>query len=219
MYKASDLLGKPLLSLSEAELLGTIGNIYFDDKMQKGTSILIYTNDDEVRYLPLNKLINIDNDAAVVKSSDGLTEYVEGVRSPINSYAFNQDGKAKGQIKDVIMDGVKVVSFTLSDSSIEATSLMSAGSILIFNDSGKPVKLKSAAKKAFKKLSEKKEVELPPKTAFAPSYDFLLGKKLQRTIVSGGGKIIAREGDNVTDDIIEDAKKEGKLVILALNAL
>ncbi|MCH5164236.1 MAG: PRC-barrel domain-containing protein [Clostridiales bacterium] len=218
MYKVSDLLGKPLLSLSEAQLLGTIGNIYFDDKMTKGTFIMLYTDEEELRFLPLNKLINIENDAAVVKNCEDLSEHAEGLKNPINSHAFNQDGKALGTIKDIVMDGTKVVSFTLENSSISSGNLVSAGKLLIFNDSGKPVKLKPTQKKE-KPLPAKKEVEFPVKTAFAPSYDFLLGKKLQRTILSVDGKIIAREGENVTGDIIEDAKREGKLVILALNSL
>jgi len=35
MYNVSDLLGKPLLSISDALLLGTISNIYFDPKLQE----------------------------------------------------------------------------------------------------------------------------------------------------------------------------------------
>lgn len=222
MYKVSELLGKPLLSLCEAEFLGTIGNIYFDDKMTKGTYLMLFTEEDEIRYLPIIKLISIDNEAAVVKTSEGLIEQADGLKNPINSAAFNQDGKSLGIIKDIIMDGVKVVSFNIGDETVGASNLISAGSLLIFNDSGKPIKLKPTPK--CKKVAEatpaiKREIEFPVKTAFAPSYDFLLGKKLQRTILAMDGKIIAREGENVTGDIILNAKKEGKLVILALNAL
>lgn len=222
MYKVSDLLGKPIISLSEARLLGTISNIYFDEKMSKGTFLKLFTDEEEIRFLPLNKLINIENTAAVVKSSEGMTDNEGGIASPINSFAFNQDGKSLGTVKDIVMDGVKVVSFMIDDGDMPASELVSAGKLLIFNDSGKPIKVK-AAKKAAKHKEEtvppKKEVEIPTKTAFAPSYDFLLGKKLQRTIQAVDGKIIAREGENVTSGIIEDAKREGKLVILALNSL
>ena len=221
MYKVSELLGKPLLSLSEAEFLGTIGNIYFDDKMTKGTFLMLYTLEEDVRFLPITKLINIDNDAAVVKNSEGITLEENGIVNPINSHAFNQDGKSLGIIKDVIMDGIKVVSFIIGEEAVTASNLISAGSLLIFNDSGKPIKLKPTPKR--EKIKEetplKREIQFPVKTAFAPSYDFLLGKKLQRTIVAMDGKVIAREGENVTGEIIRDAKKEGKLVILALNAL
>lgn len=216
MYKISDLLGKPLLSLCEAKFLGTIANIYFDAKTLKGTFIKLYSEDDDAAFLPLSKLCNINNDAAVVKTTDGIVDCVEGLENPINSPAFNQDGKSLGIISDVIVDGGKIISFVIGDGEIGANTLVSAGKVLIFNDTGKPIKLRPPVKRD---TVQKKEVEFPTKSAYAPSYDFLLGKKLQRTIVAMDGKVIAREGENVTGDIIRDAKKEGKLVILALNSL
>lgn len=217
MYKVSDLLGKPLLSLCEAKFLGTIANIYFDAKMSKGTFLKLYTLEDEIAFLPLIKLMNIQNDAAVVKNEDGITENGEGLVNPINSLAFNQDGKSLGVVNDIIMDGSKVMAFVIDGKETGAVNLISAGNLLVFNDTGKPVKLKPTVRREQEKT--KKEIEFPAKTAYAPSYDFLLGKKLQRTIVAMDGKVIAREGENVTGDIIRDAKKEGKLVILALNSL
>lgn len=214
MYRVSDLLGKPLLDISEAKFLGTICNIRFDDKMSKGLFVKLYTDDEETKYFPLNKLVNITGDAATVKSDEGLCDEAEGTTCPINSYAFDQDGKLLGKVTDIIMDGAKLTAFLLGESSINANKLLAAGNVLVFNNSGKVIKLKQAKKP----LPPPKPV-LPIKTAFAPSYDFLLGKKLQRTIMAVDGKVIAKEGENITGDIISEAKREGKLVILALNAL
>ncbi len=219
MYKVSDLLGKPLLSLCEAKFLGTICDIYFDDKMQKGNFLKLFDDEDEECFLPIGKLLGINNDAAVVRNAEGVVSEIEGLKNPINSFAFNQDGKSLGQIKDVIMDGSKVCSFLIGESTVGSANLISAGTLLVFNDSGKSLKLKTQKKEKQNPPPTKKEVVFPAKTAFAPSYDFLLGKKLQRTIAAGNGKVIAREGENITGAIIENAKKEGKLVILALNAL
>ncbi len=217
MYKVSDLLGKPLLALSEAQILGTIANICFDDKMNKGTFVMFYTDEEEPRYLPLSKLLNFESDAAVVKCADGIVQSVDGLLNPINSYAFSQNGKSLGIVNDIVMDGTKVDSFIVDGRTLSSSDLISAGKLLVFCDGEKPIKLKSPTKKA--EAEPKKEIRTPRKAGFAPSYDFLLGKKLQRTILSVDGKIIAREGDNVTGSIIENAKREGKLVILALNAL
>ncbi len=217
MYKVSDLLGKPLLALSEAQILGTIANICFDDKMNKGTFVMFYTGEEEPRYLPLSKLLNFESDAAVVKCADGIVQSVDGLLNPINSYAFSQNGKSLGIVNDIVMDGTKVDAFIVDGRTLSSSDLISAGKLLVFCDGEKPIKLKLPTKKA--EAEPKKEIRTPRKVGFAPSYDFLLGKKLQRTILSVDGKIIAREGDNVTGSIIENAKREGKLVILALNAL
>lgn len=219
MYKVSDLLGKPLLALSEAQILGTIANIFFDDKMYKGTFVLFYTDDEDPRYLPLSKISNFDSDAAVVKFAEGISECAEGLPNPINSFAFGQNGKSLGVIKDIIMDGTKVDSFIIGARSYPVSDLVSAGKLLIFCDGEKPIKLRPMSSKKADSEQPKQEIRTPKLSGFAPSYDFLLGKKLQRNILSLDGKIIAREGDNVTGSMIEAAKREGKLVILALNAL
>ncbi len=218
MYKVSDLLGKPILALSEAQILGTISNICFDEKMAKGTFVMLYNKDDDLRFLPLSKLMNFDSDAVVVKNADGLAENADGLVNPINSYAFDQNGRSLGAISDIIMDGTKVDSFAVGEKTFPASDLISAGSVLVFACGEKPIKLRPVSVKKERGV-RKQEIRLPKRTGFAPSYDFLLGKKLQRTILALDGKIIAREGEKVTDSIIETAKHEGKLVILALNAL
>ncbi len=218
MYKVSELLGKPLLSLSEAKILGTVANILFDEKMLKGVWVVLYDNDDETRYLPLMKLVNFESDAVVVKNADGLEiEPKIGLENPINSPVFNQDGKLLGGLRDIVMEGIKVTAFVLDDITVSSDKLLSAGSVLVFNDSGRSIKLTRPQKSAPEK--EEKDEALTKKAAFAPSYDFLLGKKTQRNIFASDGKLIVHEGESITYSIIDTAKREGKLVILALNAL
>lgn len=225
MYNVSELLGKPLLSISDALLLGTISNIYFDPKLQRGTLVMLYTADDERQFFPLGKISTTAGDAATTLVSDELTAEASGVPSPINSYAFDCEGKCLGIIRDIIMDGCKVVSFIAGEHTLYADKLISIGSVLIFNTGDKPVRLKAKREGSKQKppsaeeiREESKDVALPQHVG-APSYEFLLGKKLQRTIVGSQGNVIASEGENVTDELIDKAKKEGKLVILALNAL
>ncbi|NLU52487.1 MAG: hypothetical protein GXX10_06455 [Clostridiaceae bacterium] len=45
----------------------------------------------------------------------------------------------------------------------------------------------------------------------------LLGKRVTKTISDSAGRIIAHEGDTITDQIIDDAKKSGKLIELVMN--
>ncbi len=209
MYNVSDLLGKPLIDLASANLLGTVANLYFDEKCLKGTLIKLFTEDEEIKFFPLSK-VNISGDAAVTMGGELLDTPV-GLKSPVNSYVFNQNGKLLGKVTDIIMDGLKTVEFVLDSGNIEAGKLLSAGNVLIVNDGAKPIRLKTTKRPRAQK-------PLPPKR-FAPSYDFLLGKKLQRTITASDGKIIAHAGEKITGDTISLAKTEGKLVILALNSL
>ncbi len=209
MYNVSDILGKPLIDLASARVIGTIANIYFDDKCLRGLFLKLYTEEEETVFYPLAK-VNVDGDAAITISGDPL-DTAKGLKSPINSYVFNQYGKLLGKVNDIVMDGVKTVSVVLESGAIETTKLLSAGNVLIVNDSGKPIRLKQTKRTP--------SVRPVPTKKFAPSYDFLLGKKLQRTITASDGKVIARAGEKITDNTINIAKTEGKLVILALNSL
>lgn len=47
---------------------------------------------------------------------------------------------------------------------------------------------------------------------------FLLGKKAARDIVAGNGSVIAKTGDEITEDILQNAQASGKLIELSMNA-
>jgi len=46
---------------------------------------------------------------------------------------------------------------------------------------------------------------------------YLLGKKLTKTIYSNSGSIIAQAGEIITESIIDEAKREGKMIELVMN--
>jgi outer membrane biosynthesis protein TonB len=46
---------------------------------------------------------------------------------------------------------------------------------------------------------------------------YLLGRKVTKNILDRKGAIIAKEGTEITEAIIENAKKEGKMVQLVMN--
>lgn len=218
MFKVSELLGKPLLSLSEGRMLGTINNVYFDEKFSKATYVSLFTDEEDDLFFPFAKLSVIEGDAAVTLSSEELTSEICDLPCPINRYAFDQNGNSLGIIKDVIIQNAKVISLE-ADVSLLPTRILSADKLLVFNTGNKQIKLHSKKLPDITNEQQKPEITLPIKTANFPSYDFLLGKKLQRTISTPSGRIIASQGQNVTSDVIKDAKREGKLVMLALNSL
>ncbi|MBR2967809.1 MAG: hypothetical protein IKC35_03410 [Clostridia bacterium] len=218
MYKVSELLGKPLLSLSEARMLGTINNVYFDEKFCKATYVSIFTDEEDGLFFPIAKLLDVTGDAVVTLNSEGLVREICDLPCPINRYAFDQIGNSLGIIKDVIIQNAKVVSLE-ADVSLLPIRILSANELIVFNTSNKQIKLRSKKDTSEPTEQPKNKIELPINTAICPSYDFLLGKKLQRTISTPSGRIIATQGQNVTSDVINEAKREGKLVMLALNAL
>ncbi len=217
MYKVSDLLGKPLLSIGDAKIVGTISNMLFDEKLQKATFITLFDADDEIIYLPVNKLLNVDGDVAVTFCASETVSEAYGF-CPVNRAAFSENGKSLGTIKDVIMDGTKVVSLQ-ADVSLLPLNVLNCSEVIIFNTGDKQIRIKKPKKDVKQTPYKNAKIELPSKNVFTASYDFLIGKKLQRSVAAANGKIIAKEGESITNELISTAKREGKLVVLALNAL
>lgn len=241
MYRVSELLSKPLITLSDAKDAGTVCNIFFDKTLRRGRYVELFSEDEtapEQRYVALDR-IRLGADAAVV-SHEGVikagwsTPADDYAPNPINRTAYNLDGKSLGRVTDVLLDGVRVCEFEIEGKTYAADTLVSySDKILVFNDSGKsfrpvrPRKPRIPAAAASIPVAATAAVELPEKltvTAAArpagrSDYAFLLGKKTVRHILSPEGNVIVPAGCVVTAELIDKARAAGKLVQLALNAV
>lgn len=149
MIKVSELLSKQLICLSTASVAGTISNITFDPRLTRGKLLHLLNEDDtapEIRFVELKRVSALNEDACVVKTDDCIINEwaakVTGAANPMNCLGFNQDGKALGKVRDIVLDGVTVSKILLDDASFSPKDLLSySDSLLIFNDTGKPYKL------------------------------------------------------------------------------
>ena len=99
MYRVSELLSKPLITLSDAKDAGTVCNIFFDKTLRRGRYVELFSEDEtapEQRYVALDR-IRLGADAAVV-SHEGVikagwsTPADDYAPTPINRTAYNLDG-------------------------------------------------------------------------------------------------------------------------------
>lgn len=240
MTKISDLLGKPLISLADAMNVGYISNVFFDKKLTRAKAAEITSDEDErpeYTYLRFSSL-RCDGDAAVIKalSPSALAGgQAESFPCPINCKGFNQSGKDLGYIRDVILERTRVTGIVCDKATFTPRELLSVSSnMCIFNDTGAPIKIAKPRPSKPKTPPAPKRTVLPENAVFIPpapqsvtvtrtpgepvkDYSFLLGKPV-RTPVTSGGKIIIPAGAIVSEKIIELARKEGKLVQLAIRA-
>lgn len=237
MYRVSDLLAKPLITLADARFMGTIGNIYFDAKLKRGKYIELFDEDEtEQTFVELSK-INVGTDAAVVMhdgvllSADSVT--LDGLASnPINAQAYNPDGKSLGRVTDVLLEGTCVAGFELDGKAVEADTLLSySKNMLIFNDTGKPIKVIKPKKRVPPPVQVQSVEPAPPQVPLpeklrapvsAPPpqttvYGFLVGKTTTAPIADTTGRIAIPQGTIVTPEVIDRARSIGKLVQLALH--
>lgn len=159
MIKLSELLGKQIICLTTAKICGTIENIIFDNKLTQGKLLKVYSDsDDDARekYIPLKKVKNLNSDAVVVDCESQFSHewntQVNGVNNPINLNCFNQDGLLLGSVKDIELDGTSVSAIVLANKTLDTAHLLSySNDLLIFNDTGKEIKIKKPRKKTIAK--------------------------------------------------------------------
>ena len=245
MVKASELAGKQLISLTDAKAVGYILRVGFDSKLlrAKAAEIANDDNDDypECAFVPL-RYLRYDGDAAVIKStaSLSLTPPSEFVPFPIGTVCYNHSGVELGVLRDIELDNGTVVRLICDKGTFTPKELLSRGDdMLIFNDSGKPLRLsRKRVPRPNKKQADRSarilpmpepenSVQTPPapqsvtvtRTPGEPvkDYSFLMGKPVRTAVVSGG-KIIIPAGVLVSEQTIELARKHNKLVQLALHA-
>lgn len=149
MTLISEVLGKQLICLETAQIVGTISNIMFDENFSKPCTLEIVTDNDEdteYKFVDFKKVTSFTEFAAVVTESSAITNswnsVFMGVPNPINSDCFNQSGKFLDRVSDVTMEGNKVESIIIGGKTYLPKQVISISkNILIINDSGKPVKI------------------------------------------------------------------------------
>ena len=153
MIKVSELTGKPVISLAEAQNLGYISGIWFDGKLTSAKTAEILSDSDDAperRYVALKSLA-VGDDAAVVRSAYLAKEsnmQTATAACPINSQCYNQDGKSLGYVCDVILSGDKVTEIICEKASFAPSKLLAMGNALcVFNDSDKPIKPPAPARR------------------------------------------------------------------------
>lgn len=242
MIKVSEFLGKRLISLADAKTVGCVCNVWFDSRLRYAKTIEVLSDEDEFPERTFIELRNVTcgNDAAVIKHSVYANTYnlasatITGI---INKNCYNQSGTYLGKVTDVILNNRNVEKIVCENGEFTPKQLLSISrDIIIFNDSGKPIKLykpkvpaplDSKVINAEVSLHRQERVQTPTapvnvtvtRTPGDPvkDYSFLMGKSVRSPIISGG-KVLIPQGTTVTQATIDLARKENKLVQLALRA-
>lgn len=148
MVKVSELLSKQLICLDTATIEGTICNITFDTHLSVGKCLELFCEDEsspEKKFVQLKNVTSLNQDAAIVKSSDSIFyewQAEEGGFNPINCLCYNSDGGSLGTVRDIILEGTRVEKIVLTSCEFTPKELLSySDNLLIFNDTGKLIKL------------------------------------------------------------------------------
>ena len=111
MYKISDIISTPVISLYEGEHIGIIYNIMFDYRQKKcNFACILNENDNIPRLIKFKDIFKIGNDCIFIKNLTCLDletnceKEMEENTNPINLKVYNLSCEFLGTSHDIIVD-------------------------------------------------------------------------------------------------------------------
>lgn len=219
MCKLSEITGKNVILLWEARSLGRLSRAFCDES---GKRVLRYETDEGYAFSPLD-VFSAQEDAIVL---DKQSPCPEGEPCPLGLTVYSVTGKLLGAIDDLELKGEKITALKIGEETLDPSKLASrSDKLAILNDVKMRLVKREKAQEQTSPVPTLSGVSLPQKVRREEvargrngSYDFLLGKRLARSVTAASGEIIAPEGGEITREVIDLAEREGRLVQLALHS-
>ena len=240
MYYCSDFISRPVLSLYEGELIGTVAKLLFDKKLKRLLYLEIIGENDNHFLLSTKNIYNVGKNAITIKNNTVVSLKIEDenfIPCPIQSKAFNIKGEFLGIVKEVILSDkfmCEKLSFE-NDNVIDANMVASCGkNTIIFYDSLSRVDVGKFMPNKMPKIFKTKQASqtniLPVKQNEAPTApvpvevaaknlqnsDFLIGKICVKDIFNFNNELLIKAHSVVTQKNLKEINKFGKLRELML---
>lgn len=233
MYKISDIISTPVISLYEGEHIGIIYNIMFDYRQKKcNFACILNENDNIPRLIKFKDIFKIGNDCIFIKNLTCLNletnceKEMEENTNPINLKVYNLSCEFLGTSHDIIVDdNFRISQIVLNNGKIiERNDILNIGkstiivgsdvSIQKFKPVVKSIKIQNSPKKVMI-LSDFINSETNTQNKIITDFRFLIGRILSQDVIALNGEMIARKDSIVTKDIVNKASSYGKLVEIA----
>ncbi len=233
MYKISDIISTPVISLYEGEHIGIIYNIMFDYRQKKcNFACILNENDNIPRLIKFKDIFKIGNDCIFIKNLTCLDletnceKEIEENTNPINLKVYNLSCEFLGTSHDIIVDdNFRISQIVLNNGKIiERNDILNIGkstiivgsdvSIQKFKPVVKSIKIQNSPKKVMI-LSDFINSETNTQNKIITDFRFLIGRILSQDVIALNGEMIARKDSIVTKDIVNKASSYGKLVEIA----
>ena len=233
MYKISDIISTPVISLYEGEHIGIIYNIMFDYRQKKcNFACILNENDNILRLIKFKDIFKIGNDCIFIKNLTCLDletnceKEMEENTNPINLKVYNLSCEFLGTSHDIIVDdNFRISQIVLNNGKIiERNDILNIGkstiivgsdvSIQKFKPVVKSIKIQNSPKKVMI-LSDFINFEINTQNKIITDFRFLIGRILSQDVIALNGEMIARKDSIVTKDIVNKASSYGKLVEIA----
>ncbi len=221
--KISEIIGSRVLALGDARICGTISGALLNEKRDRIKAFEVFTEDDddcEKKYLDIRRVRAISDGTVTVTDTDALVFAAPDLSPcPVNLPAYDEKGVSLGHITDLETDERFAVTSFVTDRGVYAKSevLSNSDELYVFRLPGSNTRVTKKKKRVPKPESAGGNV-VKAQVFEISRYSYLLGKTIVGDVLLAG-ETIARKGETVTDDMIENAKRRGAIVRLAMNAV
>lgn len=245
MKKSVDILGLPVISISEGTELGTAKSIVINPAQGAVAALVI---DDGKWYLgakllPFAAIAGLGESAITVESASSvvpvsgapdLEKLLAAGVTVIGAKVLTKTGRIQGKVTEIAVDAAgKIVSCEIEEVGGEISHIPTqrvftfAKDVVIVAEGDVPAAATAktdetpAAAPVGKETS--KAAEAPPADDdSAKKFDdkqrkYLLGKKANRRIETDNGVVIVEQGGEITEEVIQKAKLAGKFVELSMS--
>lgn len=216
----SEIRNKKMVSLRNAEVLGSVSGVYIDRDSYRVK--YIFTNENTAVYAP-EKIYAHKDILTVLDACGEPPERAAGMLAfTIGTAIYGVSGEYAGIVKDVEIDSRRKTPVLLTDGKPVKLKhvVASSADAVIINPTGKL--LLPPTEKSSRKVLTGTVItpEIPTETAHAgiseaPSdYSFLLGRKLKYEVADISRSFVLMAGTLITDRVIANARKAGKIADL-----
>ncbi len=228
MERVSKFLGKPVISIYDANIEGYIKNVLLDKKMNKILWLCVFDDDSqEEKLISTASIYNFAESAVMIKNSEN-TFWLDTIDTkdinPIGYKVYNVDGKFVGQICDVEFNNHFTVQniYLQNDELLEKSNILNVGEKVIIKKENKNISISNFKPKSIVVSSQTENIpvtileterqeKLTPKKVLTDGYEFLIGRKVGQNIYTENGQLIAKKNSKITAHIIDLASKNGQL--------
>ena len=247
MKKSADILRLPVISISEGKQVGTVKDLTVDASLGSVVALVIDDGSWYLgaKVLPFNSIIGLGESAVMVENTNAvlpvssvprLEQLMAAAIRVIGTRTLTRSGFMGGKVVEFFIDeSGRIVLCEVEENIGERTQIASqqivtfGKDVLIISDSGETGGRNPLGGRPMEGIVSRVVPTAETDTAISPTADdaaqlfeekqrrYLLGKRVNRRILTNDGSLIIEQGAEITEDILQRIREEDKMIELTMN--
>lgn len=246
MKKTKEIVGLPVIALSGGTRLGTVQGLVVNPASKKVDYLLIErpTWYGEMRLLSYDSIIGVGEFAVTtqeeskvipVSNDNNALKLLQADVRVLGTKVMTNKGKAIGTVSEFSIDpdDGKILGCELAAAGEGETEIFPAEKIITLSSElvivDEAVKAETGTNESEVSLDQtsqlpvseveetKQEGEKPIKVFEEHQRKYLLGRRVGKDILDEQGNVLAKEGDEITEELVEKVFEAGKYIELTMN--